>query len=153
MTPSSCWLRHIVPADELDAGAVPAMGWWWRADDEQAVNGRHGWIAGTVERRMREEGKVTVRLPNTTGSDGREHRERFHALRDRETYRPGEEWLEVWREAGKLMAVVTPVTYEVSLTEIQLECYDALALMDRLDPHDMRSGVFKGNPPAIRNAV
>lgn len=128
MTSTSCRLRHIIPAAESDPGAVQAIGAWWRPDAEQAVNGRHGWIAATVERRLREEGKVTVRLPNTAGSDGREHRTRFAVIRNRDTYRIGEEWLEVWREAGKLMAVVTPVSYEISLTEIQLECYDALAL-------------------------
>jgi glutaconate CoA-transferase subunit B len=40
-----------------------------------------------------------------------------------------------------------------ALAETPLPDTDALAIIDRLDPHNIRAGVFKDNPPARRAAA
>lgn len=125
---SECRVRHIVQCADTDPGAVPVLGVHFCADDERGVGGRAGWQAATVEDRLTEEGKVIVRFPNTAGGDGRLHRDRFAIVTRGDDYRIGDEWLEVWREGHRLMAVATPTTYDLDGTTLTLECFDGLAL-------------------------
>ena len=91
------------------------------------VNGRGGFINGSLERRLYEPGRLTITFPNAAGTDGVMHRDRFRVLSD-PSYAIGDEWVEVW-EDGDLLAVMTPVSATVTRQQIDLSCEDGLAIL------------------------
>lgn len=100
------------------------------AGDWDGLAGRGGFVSGTFERRLYEEGTGTLRLPNAAGSDGRLHRDRFACLTD-PGYLPGDEWLEVY-EDGDLVAVWTPTGRQSKRRqELQISGEDATTLLKR----------------------
>lgn len=88
-------LRHIRPALAGDTGAQAILGYYLRPDDVRGVNGPGGWVSGSIEARMLEEGKLELVFPNGVGGDDVEHLKRF-AILTVPGYQPGDEWLEVW---------------------------------------------------------
>lgn len=129
---SRCWIRHIRRGVSTDLGAVQVIpGAWFAPNPLEGVNGNQGWLSAQPERRMSDDGSLTVTFPNADGEDGRPHVERFALLTD-PAYRPGEEWLELYREPGgpgDLMFVGTPVEWDLSPTELNLVLADALVLL------------------------
>jgi len=94
------------------------------------LDGDQGWVSGTYERRLYEEGGGTLKLPNSSGPDGQRHLDRFLALTD-DTFAPGDEWYEVY-DGNHLMSVWTPVgTQRVGSSSIDLSGEDATTLLKR----------------------
>lgn len=101
-----------------------------------------GWASGQYELRLLEEGTFSVVLPNTVGGDGILHRDRFLVITEGKrlpevgaegavtygggTYRPGDEWLEVWwpDTTGELLWVGTPTKAHVENAAVQLQGAD-----------------------------
>lgn len=100
------------------------------------IGGRQGWVSGTVDRRLYEEGQGSLRLANAAGSDGRRHLDRLRCLTD-PGFASGDEWFEVY-EGGALVGVWTPTgTQRIGRTELQLSGEDATTLLKRT-----REGLF-----------
>lgn len=128
--PATCRIRHIVQVPAGTPGATAVLGGWYAPLPSRGIGGDTGWVQATWDRRLGEEGEFTVRLPNTVGNDGVRHLERFRILTDRERYRPGDEWLEIYQD-GRLELVGTPVKYQIGRGEIVLTGTDALPLLTR----------------------
>lgn len=138
LNPERVWIRHIIRATSSTPGAVEVLPGRWFApvvnagDIYDGLNGRQGWIAGTYERRLREDGAFQLRLPNGPGADGVLHRSRFRLLTD-PAYRPGEEWIEFWLdEPGRPVFVGTPVSYRISRTAIEIAGPDAGPILKKI---------------------
>lgn len=130
VNPTSCTVRHIKRCLSTDDGAVLIGRVYFRADitdGQNGMDGRGGWIDAEVARVLSDDGSLKLRLPNAPGADGVLHRKRFAAITDH-GYRIGEEWIEVRREAGKVIAVATPATYTIDKDTVTLNCVDPLAL-------------------------
>jgi hypothetical protein len=95
----------------------------------EGVNGRQGWQAAEVTTELGDPGTFTVRFPNAVGDDGRLHRDRFDLLTD-PLYRPGDEWLEFYREPHDLLLVGTPVKWKIDGTTLELSGVDARQLLN-----------------------
>jgi len=130
LQPATCRIRHIVQVPAGTPGATQVLGAWYAPAPSRGIGGDTGWVQATWDRRVGEEGEFTVRLPNTVGGDGVRHRERFRILTDRERYRPGDEWLEIYQD-GRLELVGTPVKYQIGRGEIVLTGTDGLPLLAR----------------------
>lgn len=120
-------LRLIQPG--TGAGAVSVLGRSY-VPSWDGVNGKRGFVEGTYERRLSEEAPAKLTIPNTTGSDGVLHRNRFLIL-TAVNYRPGDEWIEIWASsrrgtAGDLLYVGTPASFTINETDITLNLLDAL---------------------------
>ncbi len=139
LQPGAVLLRHIKAgtgdgqATVLGRAYVPT----WTG-----INGPRGFQQGQYELRLQEEGTFALTLPNGAGEDGVPHRERFLLLQNGRrrpavdqagvfyyaggTYRPGDEWLEVWwpDAQGELLFAGTPTKARVTGTEVQLEGVD-----------------------------
>jgi len=124
---SACEIRHIQRCRPDDPGAVAVGRVHFRAAPLEGVNGDGGWISAEVSRALSDDGSLRIRFPNGNGGDGSPHRRRF-AILTQDAYRIGDEWLEVRREAGKLMSVCSPASWEINGNEIVLTCTDVLAL-------------------------
>lgn len=120
--PSRVRLRHIRQA----ASGTTVLGTTF-AGTWDGVNGRGGFVSGTLERRLYDTGTVTLRFPNAAGDDGVLHRDRFAILSD-PAYAVGDEWIEVWQD-GDLLATVTPVSADLTRQEVSLSCEDGLAVL------------------------
>lgn len=146
-------LRHIVMTTQAEADAlgVPAfdvLGRLFRAANPAGVNGAAGWVSGTYELRLLEEGKFSLRFPNDAGADGVDHVDRFAVIAD-PRYEAGDEWLEVWDDepgldpAGPLF-VGTPTEADVNDAAIDLVGFDALELMKTV--HESAAGFWRHAP-------
>ena len=124
---SVCEIRHIQRCRPDDPGAITVGRVHFRAAALEGVNGEGGWISAEVNRVLSDDGSLLIRFANGTGGDGVPHRERF-AILTQDAYKIGDEWIEVRREAGKLMAVCSPASWEINGNEIVLTCTDVLAL-------------------------
>lgn len=94
------------------------------------LGGRQGWVSGTIERRLYEEGVGTLRLANAAGADGQRHIDRLRCLTDA-GFAPGDEWFEVWEDTD-LLGVWTPTgSQRVTRSDIQLSGEDAASLLKR----------------------
>lgn len=109
---------------------------YFRAQPLNGINGEDGWASGQYEVRLGEDGSFTLRLPNGVGGDGVLHRNRFAIITDSAvpgafgSYRPGEEWLEFYREPGhKLLFVGTPVSVEITRSTITITGVDGARLL------------------------
>ena len=120
--PAPVRLRHIRQA----ATGTTVLGTTF-AGSFDGLNGRGGFVSGTLERRLYDIGTVSLRFPNAAGDDGTLHRDRFKILSD-PAYAVGDEWIEIY-QSGELIATVTPVSAEVSRQEITLSCEDGLAVL------------------------
>lgn len=138
--PSRCWIRHIV----RDDAGVPVVRGAFAARPLDNVNGRQGWQSAGVDLVLSDDGAWQVRFPNAVGEDGKLHRRRFAALTD-PAYRPGEEWIEIYREPHDLIVVGTPVRYTKSRTEVGLTGYDVAGLLARFRASEL--DVWEGAAP------
>lgn len=94
------------------------------------VGGRNGWVSGTLESRLYEEGTGTLRLPNAAGSDGQRHIDRLLCLSD-PGYLPGDEWFEVY-EGDTLVGCWTPTGRQSKRrSELLISGEDATTLLKR----------------------
>ncbi len=127
--PAKIRLRLIQPS--TGPGAVQVGGFSY-APSWEAINGRSGFMSGQYERRTSQEGAFQVTLPNASGSDG-DHRDRFLSL-IAPRYRPGDEFVEVWRMSGKgpgdLLYVGVPVSPVENEQTITLNGFDAWWLLN-----------------------
>jgi len=114
-----------VPGAVLVSGALLAPSWG-------GINGRSGFTSGQYERRTSQEGSFQVTLPNASGSDG-DHRDRFLSL-IAPNYRPGDEFVEVWRGSSKgpgdLLYVGVPVSPVENEQTITLNGFDPWWLLN-----------------------
>jgi len=132
-------LRHVKAG--TGAGAVTVLGTSF-VPSWQGVNGPGGFLTGEYETRLSEEGKFTVTFPNGPGDDGIYHRERFLVITEGKrvpgvtattygggTYRPGDEWIEVWwGDPGECVFVGTPTQAEVTSAAVTISGYDPVWL-------------------------
>lgn len=118
-------IRHVY-RDDTSGCTLLGKGMTGRFD---GVNGRDGWQKATIERRLGEEAAAAITFPNTTGSDGRLHRERFAIITDR-GYRPGDEWVEIYLE-HELLFVGTPASFRLSRSTLEIALFDGLALLKK----------------------
>lgn len=121
-------LRHIVQGTASDAGAVNVDGVYFVPQARDGVDGEQGFQDGDFERRLNEEGAMTVRLANLAGGDGKLHSERFRYFTD-DDYHPGDEWLELYSRDTDLEFVGTPVAGKLTNGVVELELADALILL------------------------
>lgn len=145
LVPGAVRIRHIKttaglgdgpPVTVLDTIFLPS----WAGLNGRNSHGR-GWSGATFRPEpINDVGTATLKLPNAAGTDGRLHRERFAILtrgRARPTasggtvyrggsYRPGDEWLEVYPEGRTetpgfigtpIGATITPTTIELQLAD------------------------------------
>ena len=122
IAPGRVRLRHIKQA----ATGTTVLGTTF-AGSFDGLNGRGGFVSGSLERRLYDVGTVSLRFPNAPGDDGVLHRERFAILND-PSYCVGDEWIEVWQD-GDLLATVTPVSADLTRQEVSLSCEDGLAVL------------------------
>lgn len=111
------------------------------------MNGRRGFQVGQYEIRLDEEGTFSLTFPNTTGDDGVLHRDRFLILTAGKrtplsgggayaysggTYRPGDEWIEVWySEPGQIIFIGTPTQAKITRDRVEISGYDARWLLKK----------------------
>lgn len=150
-------IRHIRPllGSEPPSAATTVLTRNLVAADPAGVNGRNGWVSGTFELRLLEEGRFTIRLPNAAGADGREHADRFSIIAN-PAYEAGDEWLEIWDAvtpgldpAGPLF-VGTPTDVELSDAAIELTGLDALELLKTV--HETAAGFWAHAPRDVFEA-
>lgn len=139
--PTRVLVRHV---SRTASGGRQVAGVRFAAQDEVGVNGRQGWQRAIATAVLSDEGEVEITFPNVAGGDGILHRKRFAILTD-DDYRPGEEWLEVRRDADEAVAVVTPHQYDVSTQEIVLRCYDVAGYLNRFRGTEV--DVWTGHAP------
>lgn len=109
------------------------------------VNGPRGFASGQYRLVLNENGDFSLRMPNAAGEDGVLHRDRFLIIQRGKrvvagsfffysggAYRPGDEWLEIYRvtqgETGDLLFVGTPSSATVTRGEITLNGVDGFWL-------------------------
>lgn len=132
-------LRHVKVGGQSEPGARLILDQWLVPQPLDGLNaGELGWVSGEYERRRGEHGTFTIRLPNVAGGDGVLHRRRFGVITRRRglvddalVYRPGDEWLEVWRgsrplELGELLFVGTPTQARNDGDVVEVSGVDAL---------------------------
>lgn len=128
LDPTEVTLRHIKMGDGSQFGSVKVLDFNFYPDPV-GLNGALGFQNGSYDRKVSEEGTFTVTFANGAGQDGVLHRDRF-ALLDEEQYRPGDEWIEVWR--GQTCEFVgTPTSYDLSLTTLTITGYSAFWLLKK----------------------
>lgn len=142
--PAPVHIRHIRPGVSTSPGAVQVLSRYFYPD-RRGVNGQSGYVSGTIEPRLCEEGTLALKFPNADGVDGTPHRERFEIIRRGKViplggncfffqggnYRPGDEFLEVWLgqpPTGDLLFVGTPTQATLTPSEIGLNLQDAYFL-------------------------
>lgn len=146
LQPGRVHLRHIKKGLSSNPGAVQVLDTWFAPQPRDGVNGPRGFISGSYERRLGEEGSFSLTFPNAEGEDGVLHRERFLTITDGKriadtsslygyrggAYRPGDEWIEIyWGDPGTLMFVGTPYDATVRRDRITITGFDAFALMKK----------------------
>lgn len=140
LQPGRVRIRHIKLGTALEPGAVQVLGRWFVPQDERSVNGRQGFQTGQYERRLGEEGTFSITFANAEGPDGVLHADRFLVITDGkripgvesdDSYRPGDEWFEVYLEE-ELLFVGTPTDAEVTRTSVTLSGKDGLWLMNKV---------------------
>lgn len=112
----------------------------------EGLNGPGGFASGTYQPQLGQEGEAHLVLPNAPGPDGVLHRQRFKIITDGAvgggatgsyaytggTYRPGDEFIEVWHELyPEPILVFTPTQAQLSMTAIELVGYDAMWLLKK----------------------
>jgi hypothetical protein len=137
--PVRCWVRHVRRTAGVEVGTTIGGATFIREPGD-ALAGAQGWQSGTITLVLNDNGDAMLRLPNTAGEDGKLHRRRF-AILTNGAYRPGEEWIEVYREPHDVIAVWTPVKATVSRSEVVLTGYDVAGHLGRfrgseIDPWD-----------------
>lgn len=149
--PCQVRLRHIKVGAAGDPGAVQLLDAYLTPQPVEGLAGDQGWSAGNINPLLSDVGEFTITIPNTAGADGLLHRERFAVLTDR-AYRPGDEWIEVYRSqsplaaAGDLLFVGTPARGPGwNLTQLQLAGTDALGCLGMQRETD--AGIWTGHAP------
>jgi hypothetical protein len=135
INPSRCWIRHVRRTVDGEVGITVGRG-AYIADGTSDLGGRQGWQSGTIAFALSDDGEGTFRFPNAAGADGRLHRRRFGLLTD-PAYRIGEEWLEVYRDADELVAVITPRSYSLSRSELVIKGPDVAGVLGRFRSSDL----------------
>src|SRR4051794_30903745 len=96
----SVLVRHVTKDTVAPAGSRLAAklvaGVSFQPQPPVGVNGKSGFVGGTYEHRLNEDGSFAIRFPNSMGLDGIYHRDRFQVITDKDLYRPGNEWLEIY---------------------------------------------------------
>lgn len=151
LQPAQIRIRHVYRPDLFNPArssdnAQTILGKTY-APSMAGINGPRGFQDGQYERRLNQEGTFTLTFPNAAGEDGILHRSRFLILQNgRRTvggsfysytggsYRPGDEWIEVYRVTqggvvGDLLFIGTPTQATVSQSQIQLTGTDAFWLL------------------------
>lgn len=127
--PVRCWVRHVRRTVAGEVGTTVGAATFIREPGD-ALAGAQGWQSGSVTLVLNDNGDATLRLPNTAGEDGKLHRRRFAILTDR-AYRPGEEWIEAYREPHDTLAVWTPTKANVGRSDVVLTGYDVAGHLGR----------------------
>lgn len=133
LDPTPCLVRHVrrAAAGETSTTVLQAAFHAAAGPELDALNGRAGWQSANVAQALSDDGSVVLVLANAEGDDGRRHRERFGLLTD-DTYRIGEEWLEVYRgeqmRPDDLEAVFTPAAWRMDRGNLELRGPDLMAL-------------------------
>lgn len=148
--PCQVRLRHIRLGEDTEPGSVQLLDAHLVPQPPEGVNGPPGWTAGDVNPSLSDTGEWSVTLPNAAGQDGVMHRERFLILTDPQ-YRPGDEWIEIYRSqgplaaAGELLMVGTPTRANITRGEIQLAGTCGLGLLAMQRETD--AGTWTGHAP------
>lgn len=127
-SPVRCWMRHVRRTVDGEVGAVIAAGEFIAGDS--AIGGRNGWQTAKTNAALSDTGELSITFPNTAGADGILHRRRF-AIFTQPDYRPGEEWIEVYREPWDLVAACTPYRSRKTRSTVELVGYDLAGLLTR----------------------
>ena len=147
--PSECWVRHVVRGEAGTPSAVAVGRVFFARDDvvkgEDGLNGRQGWQKADSTAVLSDDGSFTLVLPNAAGDDGVLHRRRFSILTD-DTYEPGEEWLEFWRDPNDLVFVGTPTDYEKDKSIVTIKGIDLQVVLAGSISSDV--DVWDGTAPA-----
>lgn len=139
-------IRHVTLQESAGAGTTSVLGRPYRGD--WGINGELGWQRGSFNRRIGEEGEFTLELPNAPGSDGILHRDRLlitrtgrrrpqsdgSAVYDGGSYRPGDEWLEIYADGADgngLVYVGTPTKAVVTKQRITISGWDATWMLKK----------------------
>jgi hypothetical protein len=129
LEPVRCWLRHVRRTRAGEVGTTVGPVAFIRTPAE-ALGGAQGWQSGQASAALSDTGELTVTLPNTAGEDGILHRRRFAYFTD-DAYRPGEEWLELYREPHEVLAVCTPYKGRKARTTLELVGWDVAGQLNR----------------------
>lgn len=143
INPVRCWLRHVRRTAAGETGTTIANATFIRGPIN-ALNGLQGWQSGRVAVALADTGELTIVLPNAVGDDGIAHKKRF-AYFTRDDYRPGEEWIEVYRDADTLLSVCTPYRGRKSTTTLELVGYDVAGLLNKFRGSEL--DVWDGHAP------
>lgn len=143
ISPVRCWIRHVRRTAVGETGTTIAGGVFIR-EPREAIAGAQGWQSGRVTAALSDTGELSIVLPNTVGEDGKRHARRFACL-TQDAYRPGEEWLEVYREPADLLAVCTPYKWTKGRASIELVGYDVAGLLNRFRGSEL--DVWDGHAP------
>jgi hypothetical protein len=141
--PVRCWVRHVRRTVAGETGTTIAAAVFIR-EPEDALGGRQGWQEGTVTAALSDTGELKITLPNAVGEDGKRHARRF-AYFTNDAYRPGEEWLEVYREPSEILAVCTPYKGRKDRNVVELIGYDVAGLLNRFRGSEL--DVWDGHAP------
>ena len=151
--------RHIVQGTPpAGASSASVLGKTFYAQ------GMEGWTGGTVERKLGEEGTLSVTLPNDAGEDGKMHRDRFYILTKgrrskvpegarfsaSETYRPGDEWIEVYEGDHDLIFVGTPINAKITGSTVELQLVDGFWLTRKTREREV--GIWHSGPREVFSA-
>lgn len=145
--PGPANLRHVIDGAPGTARGINVLNRTFVPQNRRGINGRQGYTQGQVETRRDEEGNLTVTFPNTAGSQGGLHRDRFLILQrgrrrpapdgsgatiyEGGNYRAGDEWLELYQGRHDLESVVTPTAAKVDRNTVELTCTDPLWLLNK----------------------